>query len=92
MIVLSQLHLAHLYYLELSLTVLQNYQLCESRITSFETPKNEKKNPNKNNNKSTTTIDIYVAKKNITDILGISSFAAPGLQSTKVTVNLKFHF
>ena len=90
MIVLSQLHLAHLYYLELSLTVLQNYQLCESRIKSFETPKNEKNN--KNNNKSTTTIDIYVAKKNITDILGISSFAAPGLQSTKVTVNLKFHF
>ena len=91
MIVLSQLHLAHLYYLELSLTVLQNYQLCESRIKFFETPKNEKKTT-KNNNKSTTTIDIYVAKKYIRDILGISSFAAPGLQSTNVTANLKFRF
>ena len=35
--VLSQLQLAYLYYLELSLTVLQNYRL-ESLIKSFEAP------------------------------------------------------
>ena len=37
--VLSQLQLAYLYYLELSLAVLKNYSLCESLIKSFETPK-----------------------------------------------------
>ena len=40
-VVLSQLPLAYLYYLELSLTVftkLQNYSLCESLINSFEVP------------------------------------------------------
>ena len=32
----SQLQLAYLYYLELSHTVLQNYNLCESLIESSE--------------------------------------------------------
>ena len=40
--VLSQLQLAYLYYLELSLSLTksQNYSLAESLIKSFEAPKN----------------------------------------------------
>ena len=40
--VLSQLQLTYLYYLELSLTLLQNYNLLESLIKSYEALKSKK--------------------------------------------------
>ena len=39
--ILSQLQLAYLYYLELSLTELQNYSLRQSLINSFEVEKQQ---------------------------------------------------
>ena len=45
--VLSRQQLAYLYYLEISLTKLQNYSLCEYP-NSFDVPKSEKKQQQQN--------------------------------------------
>ena len=59
--VFSQLQLAYLYYLELSLIVLQNHSLCESLIKSFEAKQQKQQQQDKNRkiNNPKTVIDIF---------------------------------
>ena len=78
--ILSQMQLAYLYYIELSLTVLKNCSLCVS-LNLFEAPERGK----------TTSIAkaTKIDKKSTVDILGMSRFAASGLRFPKVTANFK---
>ena len=87
--ILSQLQLAYLYYLELSLTVLQNY-FCESLIKSYsEVPKSGKTTTTKQINKSLKEHHRYISWL----YHWVSKIHGPRLpQSLKVTANLKSYF
>ena len=62
------------YYLELSLTILQNYSLCESLIHSFDIPKSEKTTTIKQIEKSLKSIiDIFIG-----NLTGWVRFIVPG--------------